>query len=172
MLKVNHKILISEADIQTAVKALGERIEREYEGKPLMFVGMLKGSFIFASDLLRAVSLPAKIEFIKAKSYTDGKNRGDLTIDFDENIRFSDYHVIIIEDIIDSGATMKAVSELISRKNPLSLKIIALIDKPTGRETDFEDFEALFTVGDEFVVGYGLDMDELGRGLPYVAAVL
>jgi hypoxanthine phosphoribosyltransferase len=172
MLNVKTKVLISEDEIKTAVKALGERITTEYEGKPLMIVGMLKGAFIFVSDLLRAVDLPARVEFIKTKSYTDGKNRGSLTVDIDEKIKFSDYHVIIAEDIIDSGFTLKEVSKIIREKNPLSLKIVALLDKPSGRETEFNDFESLFTVGNEFIVGYGLDMDEIGRGLPYIAAVI
>jgi hypoxanthine phosphoribosyltransferase len=167
--KTEHKVLISEADIKTAGSDCGKRITREYEGKPLLMVGMLKGAFIFTADLLRAVDIPARVEFIRTRSYTEGKNRGELTIDFDESINFSGYHVIIIEDIIDSGHTLKAVTKLINEKKPKSLKVIALLDKPSGRETDFEDFESLFTVGDEFVVGYGLDMDEVGRGLPYIA---
>jgi hypoxanthine phosphoribosyltransferase len=171
LLKTDYKILISEAQIRSAVSACGERISREYEGKPLLIIGMLKGAFIFTADLLRAVKIPARVDFIKTRSYTDGKNRGELKVDFDESINFSDYHVIITEDIIDSGHTLKAVTAMIREKSPKSLEVIALLDKPTGRETDFNDFEALFTVGDEFVVGYGLDMDESGRGLPFIASV-
>jgi hypoxanthine phosphoribosyltransferase len=163
--------LISEAEIKERVKDCGKRISKMYEGKPLLLIGTLKGSFMFLADLSREITVPARIDFITAKSYRDGKNRSELEIKIDDSISFSDYDVIIVEDIVDTGHTLNAVTKLIREKNPRSLYVIALVNKPSGREIEYTPDECLFEVGDEFVVGYGLDMDEFGRNLPFIGAV-
>ncbi|MDR0986366.1 MAG: hypoxanthine phosphoribosyltransferase [Ruminococcus sp.] len=165
------EVLISEADIREKVSQCGKRISEKYDGKPLLLIGMLKGSFIFLADLSRAITIPARIEFIKTSSYRSGKIRGELEINIDESINFSDYNVVIVEDIVDTGHTLAAVTKLIAKKSPRSLYVIALVNKPSGREIEYTPDECLFEVGDEFVVGYGLDMDEFGRNLPFIGAV-
>jgi hypoxanthine phosphoribosyltransferase len=164
-------VLISESVIRERVRECGKRISEKYSGKPLLIIGMLKGSFIFLADLSREITVPARIEFIRTRSYRSGKVRGELEINYDQNIDFSEYDVLIVEDIVDSGHTLKAVSKLIGEKNPRSLYVIALVNKPSGREVEYTPDECLFEVGDEFIVGYGLDMDEFGRNLPYIGAV-
>jgi hypoxanthine phosphoribosyltransferase len=172
MLDVKTKTLISEEEIKKRVTYCGERLKEKYEGKPLLFVGLLKGSFIFLADLARATQIQCEITFIKTKSYRSGKERSELTVNFDEDIDFSKFNVVIVEDIVDTGHTLKEVTKLISKKNPISLYVIALIDKPSGREVEYSPDECLFEVGNEFIVGYGLDMDGYWRNLPYIAAVI
>jgi hypoxanthine phosphoribosyltransferase len=164
-------VLISESDIKTRVRECGKRLSEKYNGKPLLIIGMLKGSFIFLADLAREITVPARLEFIRTRSYRSGKVRGELEINYDRTIDFSEYDVLVVEDIVDSGHTLKAVSELIGEQNPRSLYVIALVNKPSGREVEYTPDECLFEVGDEFIVGYGLDMDEFGRNLPYIGAV-
>ena len=160
-------VLISEEELQKAVKAAGQRISKEYEGKPLLLVSILKGAFIFLSDLCRAVTIPCEMGFMAAKSYYEGtQSVGEVKITMDLKQDISDYHVIIVEDIVDTGRTLKDVVELLKKRGPLSLKVLALLDKPDRRLVDFEADEVLFTIPDHFVVGYGLDCGEYCRNLP------
>lgn len=164
------RIVISEEELKNAVKAAGERISAEYEGKPLLLVSILKGAFVFLSDLIRAITVPCEIGFMAAKSYySDTKSSGDVKITMDLKQDIRDYHVIIVEDIVDSGRTLKDVAELLKKREPLSLKVLALLDKPDRRAVDFEADEVLFTIPDFFAVGYGLDCGEYYRNLPYIA---
>lgn len=164
------KILISEDELKAAVQAAGEKITQEYRGKPLMLIGILSGSFVFLADLCRNIRLPCEIVFVRSSSY------GDSTIsneDVDVNCRIkrdiSKYHVIIVEDIIDTGKTLKKMTEELKEKHPLSLKVYTLLDKPERREVDFAADYSLFTVPNLFVVGYGLDYSEKYRNLPFIA---
>ena len=165
-----NRVLISEEDIQKAVKAAGQRISTEYEGKPLLLVSILKGAFVFLSDLCRAVTIPCEVGFMAAKSYyADTRSAGDVKITMDLKQDISGYHVIIVEDIVDTGRTLRDIVELLKKREPLSLKVIALLDKPDRRLVEFEADEVLFTIPDHFVVGYGLDCGEYYRNLPYIA---
>ena len=164
------KTLISEAEIKEKIAEAGKKITEEYRGKPLIIIGILKGSFVFLADLCRAVDIPCEIEFIGVKSYGSGTvSSGELnwTLKLDRDI--SGYHVIIAEDIIDSGITLQMTAKKLKEKNPLSLKILTLLDKPERRQVDFNADTALFTIPDAFVVGYGLDCAEKYRNLPYIA---
>lgn len=164
------RILISAEEIENAVKAAGEKISREYAGKSLLIAGVLTGAFIFTADLCRAVKIPCETAFIKASSYNDGtvsSGKVDITLDIDRDL--SAYHVIIAEDIIDTGYTMKALTERLRQRSPKSLAVYALIDKPERRKVDFRADYTLFTIPDTFVVGYGLDCGEKFRNLPYIA---
>ena len=163
------RVLISEEEIKHKIAMAGEKITAEYAGKPLLIVGMLKGAFIFMSDLCRAVKTPCEMDFMAVKSYQGDKSTGNVEIVMDLKRDVSRYHVLIVEDIIDTGITLKHVSGLLKSRNPLSLKIITLLDKPERRKTDMIPDMALFTVPDLFVVGYGLDYDESFRELPYIA---
>lgn len=164
------KILISEEEIRAKIQETGKAISKEYEGKPLIIIGVLKGSFVFLSDLCRAVEIPCEIEFVGAKSYYNGTvstGEAKFTLDIDRDI--SGFHVIIAEDIIDTGITLQKIAEHIKSKNPLSLKVITLLDKPERRAVDFEADLALFKIPDVFAVGFGLDYGENFRNLPYIA---
>ena len=165
-----NRVLISEEELTKAVKAAGQRISAEYEGKPLLLVSILKGAFVFLSDLCRAVTIPCEMGFMAAKSYYEGtQSMGEVQITMDLKQDISGYHVIIVEDIVDTGRTLKDVVELLKKRNPLSLKVLALLDKPDRRLVEFEADEVLFTIPDHFVVGYGLDCGEYYRNLPYIA---
>ncbi len=164
------RTLISAEEISDAVKKAGAEISAEYDGKPLLLVSILKGAFVFLSDLCREITIPCEIEFITASSYYSGtSSSGEVKITSGLTRDISGHHVIIVEDIIDSGRTLSAVAEIIRKMSPLSLKIVTLLDKPERREVDLKADCSLFTIPDHFVIGYGLDLDEHYRNLPYIA---
>lgn len=163
-------IIIPKDDIQQKIKETGMLISKKYDGKPLLLVSILKGAFIFLADLCREITIPCEIGFMRVKSYYEGtSSSGDVKIlmDIDQDIR--NYHVIIVEDIIDTGRTLCDVVEKLKKRAPLSLEVVTLLDKPERRVTDFKADISLFTIPDLFVVGYGLDCGEKYRNLPYIA---
>ena len=163
------KVIITEDEIKTAIKRAGREISEKYQGKPLLLISILKGAFIFLSDLCREVTIPCEIDFMVAKSYSGTNSTGKVDIRLDLCHDISDYHVIIVEDIIDTGRTLADIIEMLKARNPLSLEVVTLLDKPSRRKVDFEADMVLFTIDDLFVIGYGLDCDELYRNLPYIA---
>lgn len=164
------RVLFSAEDIQAKIRESGAEISRNYAGKPLLIVSVLKGSFVFLADLCRAVEIPCEIGFMAASSYNDGTvSSGNVKINLDIDRDISKYHVIIAEDIIDTGRTLASICELLRKRDPLSLSIYTLLDKPSRREVDLTADKSLFTVPDLFVVGYGLDCGERFRNLPYIA---
>lgn len=164
------RILFTEQEIRKKVAETGREISERYAGKPLLLVSILNGAFIFMADLCRAVTIPCEIAFMCAKSYYDGTDScGEVTITKDISQDISGCHVIIVEDIIDTGRTLAAVTEQLKKRRPLSLEVITLLDKPSRREVEFTADKALFTIPDYFVVGYGLDCGEKYRNLPYLA---
>ncbi|MBO5449888.1 MAG: hypoxanthine phosphoribosyltransferase [Ruminococcus sp.] len=163
-------ILITAEEIKEKIKKAGEYISREYEGKPLLLLSILNGSFVFAADLCREVTIPCEIGFMRVSSYLNGtSSSGDVNIIMDVSQDISGYHVVIAEDIIDTGRTLSVITEKLRRRNPLSLKVVTLLDKPERREVDFKADISLFTIPDLFVAGYGLDCAEYYRNLPYIA---
>lgn len=164
------KIIITEEQIKEAIKEAGKEIDALYDGRPILLVSILKGAFVFMADLCRAVSVPCEIGFMCAKSYYNGTvSTGVVKITMDLEQDISKYHVIIVEDIIDTGRTLKDVCGMLKQRNPLSLRVITLLDKPERRLVDFKADKALFTIPDYFVIGYGLDCGEQYRNLPYIA---
>ncbi len=164
------RVLISEEEIKEAVKKAGAEINSSYDGRPILLVSILKGAFVFMADLCRQITVPCEIGFMAAKSYYDGTvSSGEVTITMDLAQDVSKYHVIIVEDIIDTGRTLKDIAEKLRARNPLSLRVITLLDKPSRRVVDFKADKALFTIPDYFVIGYGLDCGEHYRNLPYIA---
>ena len=164
------RVIITKEEIAEAVQKAGKVIDKIYDGRPILLVSILKGAFVFMADICRAVSVPCEIGFMCAKSYykgTESTGKVNITMDLDQDI--SNYHVVIVEDIIDTGRTLKDVVQLLKTRNPLSLRVITLLDKPTRRLVDFEADYALFTIPDHFVIGYGLDCGENYRNLPYIA---
>ena len=150
---------------------MGKQIDEWYDGRPILLVSILKGSFVFLADLCRAVSVPCEIGFMCAKSYYSGTvSTGvvKITMDLDQE-NLSKYHVIIVEDIVDTGRTLNDIVNMLKSRNPLSLRVVTLLDKPSRRLVDFQPDYALFTIPDQFVIGYGLDCAEYYRNLPYIA---
>lgn len=164
------RVVITKEEIEEAIKKAGKEISDSYDGKPILLVSILKGAFVFMADLCRAIDAPCEIAFMCVKSYYEGtvsSGKVNITMDIAQDI--SNYHVIIVEDIIDTGRTLKAVCEMLKNRNPLSLKVITLLDKPDRRVVEFKADKALFTIPDFFVIGYGLDCGEYFRNLPYIA---
>ena len=163
-------ILITKEEIDEKVKEAGRYIDSIYDGRPILLVSILKGAFVFMADICRAVTVPSEIGFMCAKSYYEGTESSGvvkITMDLDRDI--SGYHVVIIEDIVDTGRTLNDIMKLLSTRNPLSLRVVTLLDKPSRRIVDFTPDISLFTIPDHFVIGYGLDYGEYFRNLPYIA---
>ena len=164
------RVIITESEIREAIAKAGKEISDSYDGRPILLVSILKGAFVFLADLCRAVSVPCEIGFMCAKSYYEGtSSSGKVQITMDLSQDISKYHVIIVEDIVDTGRTLKDVVELLKSRNPLSLRVVTLLDKPSRRVVDFDADVSLFTIPDFFVIGYGLDCAEIYRNLPYIA---
>lgn len=164
------RVLITEEEIATAIEKAGKEISDSYDGNPILLVSILKGSFVFLADLCRKITVPCEVGFMCAKSYYNGTvSAGVVKITMDLEQDISNYHVIIVEDIIDTGRTLSDVVRLLKTRNPLSLKVVTLLDKPSRRKVEFNADMALFTIPDHFVIGYGLDCAEYYRSLPYIA---
>ena len=164
------RVIITEKEIQEAIAKAGREIGKLYDGRPILLVSILKGAFVFMADLCRAVSVPCEIGFMCAKSYYNGTvSTGvvKITMDLDQDV--SNYHVVIVEDIIDTGRTLNDVCKMLKQRNPISLHVVTLLDKPSRRLVEFNPDYALFTIPDHFVIGYGLDCAEYYRNLPYIA---
>ncbi len=164
------KILFSEYDIEKIVADLAESINADFKNQEIILVGLLKGSVVFMSDLLRKITLPCEIDFMAASSYGSGTtSNGDVKIIKDLTIDIKDKNVIIVEDIIDSGNTLSRVLNILKKKNPKNLRLCSFLSKPDRREVNDIRIDYLGTeIPDEFVVGYGLDFDEKYRNLPYI----
>ena len=163
-------VLISEEEIKAAVTRAGEILSMEYKDKPLLLVSILKGAYVFLADLSRAINIPHEIGFMAAKSYFEGtESSGNVEITMDLAQDVSKYHIVIVEDIIDTGRTLKEVMRYLEGKKPLSLKVVTLLDKPDRRLVKLQSDYSLFTIPDRFVIGYGLDYAEYYRNLPCIA---
>ncbi len=164
------RVLITKEEIDAAIVNAGKEIDKLYDGRPILLVSVLKGAFVFMADLCRAVSVPCEIGFMCAKSYYEGTTSTgvvNITMDLDRDVR--NYHVVIVEDIIDTGRTLADICKLLQSRHPLSLHVVTLLDKPDRRLVDFKADLSLFTIPDHFVIGYGLDCGEYYRSLPYIA---
>lgn len=175
MMKHTVDVMIAEADVRARVSALGQEISQHYRGSDsdLVLVGLLRGSFIFMADLCRAIDVSHEVDFMTASSYGSGtSSTRDVKIlkDLDEDIRGK--HVLIVEDIIDSGNTLSKVREILRLREPASLAICTLLDKPERREVDVKVEWVGFSIPDEFVVGYGIDYAQHYRHLPYIGKVI
>ncbi|MBE6021621.1 MAG: hypoxanthine phosphoribosyltransferase [Cellulosilyticum sp.] len=163
------EILFSEAALNERVSELGAQITKDYEGKALTVVGILKGSNIFTSDLVRKINLPLKMDFMAVSSYgnaTESTGVVQILKDLDKSIEGE--HLLIVEDIVDSGLTLKYLKEILIARQPASIKICTLLDKPARRKENITPDYTGFEVPDEFIVGYGIDYAERYRNLPVV----
>ncbi len=164
-------VIITAEEIQNGITKAGKYIDSLYDGRPILLTGILNGCFMFMADLARTVSVPCEIAFMTAKSYEGTESSGNVRITLDLERDISGYHVVIAEDIIDTGRTLKAVTEILRAREPLSLHVVTLLDKPSRRTVDFKADYTLFTIPDVFVVGYGLDYNEYYRNLPYIGEI-
>lgn len=166
------RILLSAEEIRAQVAELGRKISEDYQGKELVVVGILKGAAIFCADLLRQITVPVAIDFMAVSSYgASTKSSGVMRIlkDLDESIEGK--HVLLVEDIVDTGLTLNYLREYLEGRNPASLRVCVLLDKPSRRKTDITVEYRGFEIPDEFVVGYGLDYAEKYRNLPYISVL-
>ncbi len=163
------EVWISEEELQQKVKELGAKISEDYKDKNLLMVSVLKGSVVFMADLMRAITVPAAIDFMSVSSYGAGtKSTGVVRIIKDLDTNVADYDLLLVEDILDSGNTLAYLRELLSDRHPRSIKIATLLDKPSRRTADIHADYVCFEIADQFVVGYGLDYDEKYRNLPFI----
>lgn len=164
------KILLNEKDIEKIVADLAHNINDDFKNQEIILVGLLKGSVVFISDLLRKITLPCEIDFMAASSYGSGTtSSGDVKITKDLTLDIKNKNVIIVEDIIDSGNTLSRVLRILKEREPKNLKLCSFLSKPDRREVNDIKIDYLGEeIPDEFVVGYGLDFDEKYRNLPYI----
>lgn len=166
------KVLVSEEEINAKIRELGATISKEYEGKEVHLICVLKGGIFFTCDLAKRISVPVTLDFMSVSSYGDGtvsSGRVKIVKDLDEPIE--DKNVLIVEDIIDSGRTLSFLIEMLKSRKPASIKLCTLLDKPERRVTDVEVDYVGFNIPDEFVVGYGLDYVQKYRNLPYIGVI-
>ena len=166
------QILFREEDLRLCVSRLAAEINRDYEGRAPVVVGILQGSFVFLADLVREITLPINVEFMSASSYgagTESSGQVNIRLDIHQNIAGRD--VILVEDILDSGNTLSRLIPALQERNPASLRLCVLLDKPDRRMKEVAVHYRGFTIPDEFVVGYGLDYDQKYRNLPYVGVL-
>ena len=166
------QVLLTEEQIAEKVKELGAQISKDYAGKNLMMVSVLKGSVVFMADLMRAITVPCQIDFMCVSSYGSGtESSGVVKIIKELDINLHGLDLLIVEDILDSGKTLHYITKMLSDRGTASIRIATLLDKPERRAAPLTPDYCCFTVPDEFVVGYGLDYDEKFRNLPYIGVL-
>jgi hypoxanthine phosphoribosyltransferase len=164
--------LISEAKIRARVAELGKEIGAAYPGQEITVICVLKGSFIFCADLVRQIPNPVRCEFISCSSYGNAKtSSGEVKLALDLGTPIDGKHIVLVEDIVDSGLTLKYIREVFAVRNPASIACCALLEKPEARKVDVKVEFTGFTIGNEFVVGYGIDYAQKHRELPYIGVL-
>lgn len=166
------EVLITQQEIEDRVKTLGEQITSDYQNSErLLLLGLLRGSVMFMTDLMRHVRRPMTMDFMLVSSYAGSESSGFVRIDSDHKTNIHGWDVILVDDIIDTGFTIHTVRKLLMERKPRSLKVCALLDKKARHQVELGIDYCGFEIPDYFVVGYGLDIDEKGRNLPYIASV-
>ena len=166
------EILFTQEDLKAITKELGEKVTRDYKDKKLYLVTILKGAVVFLTDFMRNVDLPCEVDFMVVSSYGSGvTSSGNVKIIKDLDVPLEDKDILIVEDILDSGNTLKFVVDMIKKRHPKSVEVCALLDKPSRRIADIQAKYVGREIPDEFVVGYGLDYDEKYRNLPYLGVL-
>ena len=166
---VTGKPLFTAEQIQGRVRELADRISSDYRGKNLLAVGILRGAFMFYSDIVRLIRVPLSVDFIVASSYLKTSTTGEVKVHYDIREDIKDKDVLLIEDIVDSGITLNYIRERILARSPASLRVCAFLDKKGRREVDVPLDYVGFQISNEYVVGYGLDYDNKFRNLPYIS---
>lgn len=168
---LNYKPLFDEQAIAKRIQALGAQISADFAGQSIVCVGVLKGAFIFLADLVRAIELPLTVEFIGVASYSGTQTTGHVRLTHDLTVDIKDKNVLLIEDIIDTGHTIDYLIDTLSVRGPKSLKIATFLSKPEAHQMHHAIDYVGFEISREFVIGYGLDLDQRYRNLPYLAQV-
>lgn len=166
------ELLLSQDRIESRIRELGRIISRDYMGKNPILLGVLKGCFIFMADLIRAITIPAEVEFISAHSYGSATEPGKLTLSGGPDASLKKRHVLMVEGVVDTGNTASSIVKALKRMEPASIEIVTLLNKRSRRETDIQVKYAGFEVGSDFVIGYGLDHAQLYRNLPFIGKVI
>lgn len=165
----NPKVLFDSEKISKRVKELGEEISKDYDGSHIVVISLLRGSFVFAADLVRCLQIPVNIDFMTTSSYGhDEVTSGIVDIITDIRTNIKDKHVLIVDDIMDSGYTMSKVVEFVAKKEPKSIKVCVMLDKPSRRKANITPDYVGFTIPDVFIVGYGLNYGDYYRNIPYI----
>ena len=163
------EILFTEEQLCQRVQELADQINRDYAGKEIMLISVLRGSFVFMADLCRRITLPCKVDFMAVSSYGKGtKSTGQVQITKDLSEDISGRHIVVVEDILDSGNTLSYLLKILENRHPASIRLATLLDKPERRTKPVQVSYSGFTIPDAFVVGYGLDYAEHYRNLPYI----
>lgn len=167
------EVLITEEQLQTRIAQLGAEISRDYHGQDLLLICILRGGVMFLTDLVRQISIPHSMDFMAVSSYGAGarESSGQVRIAMDLSIDISGRNVLLVEDIVDSGNTIASVLALLDARKPKSLKVCSLLDKPNRRETHVQLDYTGFQIPNKFVFGFGLDLDEYYRNLPFIGVV-
>lgn len=172
MSEARKEILIAKADIDRRVRELADIISCDYEGRDLILIGILKGAFVFMADLIRQLRIPCQVDFVRLASYGTGtESTGNITISKDIEISIEGRDVLVVEDILDTGLTLSSLVERLKKRDPRSLKVCVLLDKKDRRKVPFEAEYVGFNIPDRFVVGYGIDFNEMYRFLPDVCVI-
>lgn len=165
------RVLISEEELHAKVAEIGRKITKDFEGKEPVFVGVLKGCFIFMADLMREVKINCSVDFMAVSSYNGTSSTGAVKINKDLNADICGKDLILVEDILDSGVTLNYLKNYLKGRQPASISIVTLMDKPARRKADVYADYSCFEIPDEFVVGYGLDYNEKYRNVPYIGVL-
>ena len=165
------KVLISEEEITVRCKELGKQISEDYKDSVPIIVGLLKGSVPFMAELLKNITIDCETEYMSVSSYSGTESMGDVRINKDLDRSVKGFDVLVVEDIVDTGRTLEKVKELLYSKGAKTVKVVALLDKPSRRVVDISAEYVGFTIPNEFVIGFGLDFDQKYRNLPYVGVL-
>ena len=168
----NIRVMISKEEIDRKVRELGEKITADFKGKDLLLIGVLKGSFVFMADLVRAIDLPIMLDFVSAKSYFGTTSSGVVDVKIDTHLDFAGKTIMLVEDIIDTGKTLNVLKQMLLTRGAGDVKITAFLDKPARRTVDIKADYSCYTIEDRFVVGYGLDYNEQYRNLDFVGELI
>jgi hypoxanthine phosphoribosyltransferase len=172
MREMIERVLLDEQKIAERIAEMGKKISQDYQGKDLLLIGVLKGAFIFLADLVRSIDLPIALDFVAVSSYGHStETTGVVRIIKDVDYPVTGKHILLVEDIVDSGLTLRYLAQVLAEQKPASLKICALLDKPERRKVSLDVDYVGFSIPNEFVVGYGLDYNGQYRNLPFVGAL-
>lgn len=162
------RVLLTEEQVNSICKKIGEQLSKEYEGKNPIFIGFLKGSTMFLSELLKRVTIACQVDFMVASSYSGSSSTGNVIIKKDLDNDIKDRDIILVEDIVDTGYTLSKITDLLKKRNPKSIKVVTLLNKPSNRKVEFIPDYVGMEIPNEFIIGYGLDYNEKYRNLPII----
>lgn len=168
----NIQVMLTKEEIAKKVREVGAKITEDFKGREVMLIGVLKGSFIFMADLVRAIDMPIEMDFIVAKSYSGTTTTGVVNVKMDTHLEIKGKTILLVEDILDTGKTLYALRETMLSRGAAEVKIVTCLDKPARRTADINADYCCYTIEDRFVVGYGLDYNEQYRNLDYIGEVI